>query len=258
MKIEVLARNEKIKYLGRNITFENATVIELSNRIKAGWAKFMQYKHELTKKQYSLKDRLRLFESVVSPTVLYGAEAWTLTAEMTRLLKTTQRRMLRMILGQGRRRIQRASHSVNDAQESEDSEDDLADAPDEPEDVLEPWIDWIRRVTHNAEQNLQRLKICTWIEQARKRKWRFAADLFSNSGDKKWSHISLQWNPQVHFDTPRPAARRKPTRPNLRWTDELRNYAREHLRPEQEWKDMCTDPEFWKNHEQDFITRNVG
>ena len=45
MKIEVLARNEKIKYLGRNITFENATVVELSNRIKAGWAKFMQYKH---------------------------------------------------------------------------------------------------------------------------------------------------------------------------------------------------------------------
>ena len=258
MKIEVLARNGKIKYLGRQITFENATVVELSNRIKAGWAKFMQYKHELTKKHYSLTDRLRLFESVVSPTVLYGAEAWTLTAEMTKLLKTTQRRMLRMILGQGRRRNQGRSDPTNDNQKSEDSGDDFEEAADDPEDVLEPWIDWIRRVTHNAEENLQRLKIRTWIEQARKRKWRFAADLFSSSGDRKWSHIALQWNPQVHFDAPRPAARRKPTRPNLRWTDELRNYAKEHLRPEQEWNDVCADPDFWKNHEHDFITRNVS
>ena len=69
--------------------------------------------------------------------------------------------MLRMILGQGRRRIQGTSHPVNDDERSEDSEHDLADALEDPEDVLEPWIDWIRRVTHNADQNLQRLKIRT-------------------------------------------------------------------------------------------------
>ena len=75
MKVEVLPRNGKIKYLGRQITFENATVVELSSRIKAAWAKFMQYKSELTTKSYSLSDRLRLFEAVVTPTVLYGSEA---------------------------------------------------------------------------------------------------------------------------------------------------------------------------------------
>ena len=166
--------------------------------------------------------------------------------------------MLRMVLGQGRRRNQGRSDPTDDNQKSEDSGDDFEEAADDPEDVLEPWIDWIRRVTHNAEENLQRLKNRTWIEQARTRKWRFAADLFSSSGDRKWSHIALQWNPQVHFDAPRPAARRKPTRPNLRWTDELRNYAKEHLRPELEWNDVCADPDFWKNHEHYFITRNVS
>ena len=37
MKIEVLPKDGKIKYLGRQITFENGTVVELSNRIKAAW-----------------------------------------------------------------------------------------------------------------------------------------------------------------------------------------------------------------------------
>ena len=216
MKIDVLARSDKIKYLGRQITFENGIQVELSNRIKAGWAKFMQYKHELTKKNYSLSDRLRLFEAVVSPTVLYGSEAWTLTAEMARLLKTTQRRMLRMILGHGRRRIQRAPEPTNSDNKSEDSEEEPTVIQDDDGDELEPWVDWIRRVTHNAENTLQKLKIRTWIEQARKRKWRFAAELFSGDGEQKWSHAALEWNPQVHYDTPKPSARRKPTRPKLR------------------------------------------
>ena len=255
MKIEVLPRDGKIKYLGRQITFENATVVELSNRIKAAWAKFMQFKHELTKKTYSLSDRLRLFESVVTPTVLYGSETWTLTAEMARLLKTTQRRMLRMILGQGRRRIQRARGDTNEGQNSGDSDDDVDDAQDHEEDVLEPWVDWIRRVTHNVEGSLQRLKIRTWNEQARKRKWRFAAELYSGNGQQKWTHTALQWNPQLHSDALRPTARRKPTRPNLRWTDELQNFIKRCLRPGQEWNDVCSDPDFWRTHENSFINR---
>ena len=195
------------------------------------------------------------YEAVVSPTVLYGSEAWTLTAEMARLLKTTQRRMLRMILGHGRRRIQRAPEPTNSDNKSEDSEEESAVIQDDDGDELEPWVDWIRRVTHNAENTLQKLKIRTWIEQARTKKWRFAAELFSGDGEQKWSHAALAWNPQVHYDTPKPSARRKPTRPKLRWTDELRNHVKDRLRPEQEWNDVCSDPDFWKTYESNFINR---
>ena len=243
MKIEVLPRDGKIKYLGRQITFENATVVEISNRIKASWAKFMQYKNELTKKTYSLSDRLKLFESIVSPTVLYGSETWTLTVEMARLLKTTQRRMLRMILGQGRRRIERTHEVANEDQSPDESDDDEEVAQDHEENALEPWVDWIRRVTHNVEDTLERLKIRTWNEQARKRKWRFAAELHSGSGEQKWSHVALRWNPQLHSDALRSTARRKPTRPNLRWTDELQNFYKKYLRPGQEWNDVSSDPD---------------
>jgi len=253
MKVEVLPRNGKIKYLGRQITFENGTVVELSNRIKAAWAKFMQYKTELTKKHYSLSDRLRLFEAVVTPTVLYGSEAWTMTAEMSKLLRTTQRRMLRMILGQGRRRTERRHERQQEHQKSEDSEDDSVSFQETEEDVLETWVDWIRRVTHSVENSMKKLKIRPWIEQARKRKWKFAAELYTGGGEQKWTHLALKWNPLVHSDALRPTARRKPTRPNLRWTDELRTYVKEQVRPIQEWNDVCHSPDFWKMHGNRFI-----
>ena len=47
MKIEILPRASAVKYLGRQITFGDHHELELSNRIRAGWAKFMQNKQEL-------------------------------------------------------------------------------------------------------------------------------------------------------------------------------------------------------------------
>ena len=93
------------------------------------------------------------------------------------------------------------------------------------------------------------------IEQARKRKWKFAGELHSGDGEQKWTHLALRWDPQMHSDALRPTARRKPTRPNLRWTDELRTFVKEHVLPQQEWNDVCPNPDFWKMHESRFIDR---
>ena len=192
MRIEILPRTSEIKYLGRQITFEGAQRAELKNRVRGAWAKFMEHKDELTRKKYALSDRLRLFDAVVTPAVLYGAETWTLTKEMERALRTTQRRMLRAIFGQGRRRIERTTESAS-AQENGDSEEDGDNGTleEDDKDLLEPWVEWIRRVTHNVENNLKRLNIKTWVEQGRKRKWRFAAELYSGREEQKWSHLAL-------------------------------------------------------------------
>ena len=113
-------------------------------------------------------------------------------------------------------------------------------------------------MTHNAENTLQKLRIKTWIEQARNRKWKFASELFSGQGERKWTHAALEWNPQVHYDSQKPSARRRPTRPKSRWTDELRNHVKDRLRSEQEWDDVCSNPDFWKLHESTFINHDVN
>ena len=256
MRIEILARNSALKYLGRQITFDDAQRVELSSRIRGAWAKFMEHKDELTRKTYALSDRLRLFDAVVSPTVLYGSETWTLTKEMERSLKTTQRRMLRAILGQGRRKIQEQIERATPAESEEEGTDVIPEQ--DSRDMLEPWIEWIKRVTHNVESSLKQFKIRTWVEQARKRKWKFAAELYSGCGERKWTHLALEWNPQIHHDPARPTARRNPARPNLRWTDELHNFVKNRLRPTRTWNEVCPNPDFWKRCEDQFVNEDVN
>ena len=87
--------------------------MELQNRIARGWAKFGVYKSELTDKRYPLKQRLRLFESIITPTVLYGSGSWAMTVERERVLQSAQRRMMRKILGSGRKEMNVAEDSSN-------------------------------------------------------------------------------------------------------------------------------------------------
>ena len=247
MKIEILARASSVKYLGRQITFENYHELELSNRIRAGWARFTQNKEELVNKRYSLNDRLRLFESVISPTVLYGSECWTMSKNMENMLRTAQRKMLRSILGHGRRRI------ANDAEDS-GSEHEVSEphVHEDRHDELEPWVDWIKRVTHSVENSLEKLKIKTWVEQARRRKWRWAQKTYCE-GKHKWTDAVLMWNPQVHFDPPKPTARRKQAAPKKRWTDELEHFVQNLSQANTTLKDVCADPNFWVTYEKDFM-----
>ena len=101
--ISILKFHEHTKYLGRKFTFDSYHSAELGNRISAGWRKFGLLRHELTSKHYPLRSRLKLFDSVVTPTVLYGSSAWTLTKDMHMTLRRAQRRMLRLIIGTPRR-----------------------------------------------------------------------------------------------------------------------------------------------------------
>ena len=69
--------------------------VELENRIRAGWAAFHKNKAELCSKFYCLVDRLRLFDAVVTPVVLYACSTWALKKSREKKLHTEWRRMLR-------------------------------------------------------------------------------------------------------------------------------------------------------------------
>ena len=91
----------------------------------------MCFKDELTSKKYSLNARLKLFESTVSSTMLYGCATWTLNGDLTNRVRRPQRRMLRMVLGSGRRKIVQQSTTPP------------GQTSNTVEIVFEPWVDWV-------------------------------------------------------------------------------------------------------------------
>ena len=51
MSIEILTRNESVKYLGQRISFHQQETLEIKSRIRAAWATFHKYLQELTSKK---------------------------------------------------------------------------------------------------------------------------------------------------------------------------------------------------------------
>ena len=98
MSIEILTRNESVKYLGQRISFYQQETTEIKSRIRAAWATFLKYRKELTSKNYMLKHRLRLFDATVCPTICYAAKTWAPNKEHERMMQSTQRKMLRLII----------------------------------------------------------------------------------------------------------------------------------------------------------------
>ena len=229
--IEVLPPKGSQKYLGRKLTFEQPHHTEIDSRIAAAWRKFHSLKSELTTRDHSLLGRLRLFHGTVTPTVLYGCSSWTLTTELRNRLRRTQRQMLRMILGSPRRLLGTQQPSNEPHRDNRNSNSDTdstttttttmttttttTQTPTAEEPTLEPWEEWVRRCTHQAERHLARLGIQDWptLQQQRKTQW---AERVSNE-KHKWTYSALQWDPQT---THRQAHRRR-GRPRTRWSDDI-------------------------------------
>ena len=97
-KLKILGKTASARYLGQKITFEDQETEEIKNRLKAAWAAFHKYRQELTSKDYRLCHRLRFFSIVVTPTMTYASSTWTLTQKHEKMIKTAQRKMLRLIV----------------------------------------------------------------------------------------------------------------------------------------------------------------
>jgi len=180
----VLTYSEKTEYLGRLLGFSSFHDAEIDHRIAKAWAKFHKFKKELCCKDYPLKDRLRLFNAVITPSVLYGSCSWTMTRDRERRLQVAHRRMLRYVC-QTRRKI------LEDGQ-------------------VETWVEWVQRATDLAEKAMRDSGGEAWVVVQRRKKWRWAGRV-ARLSDQRWTHETLYWEP----------ARRNRSvgRPRLRWAD---------------------------------------
>eukprot|EP00973_Karenia_brevis_P082427 11425064-Karenia_brevis.AAC.1 len=97
-----------------------------------------------------------------------------MTAARERKLRTTQRRMLRLIVQVARQvvRPEHAEEATTTDSEEDVEEDDNQD--NETEMGLEPWHEWIRRSTYIAEDLAISFKVVDWVSEQRERKWNLA------------------------------------------------------------------------------------
>ena len=225
--------------------------MELKSRVANGWAKFHKYGKELLDKDYPLKQRIRLFNSVVTPTVLYGSSTWAMTKEREAKLQVAQRRMIRKIVKVGRAGGSDGAHSRETSEASSSSEDEKRSDSEEDDgddkEEGETWVQWIIRATRVGEQEMRKARVDDWIEEQRRRKWRWAGHTVRRM-DGRWSKEVTNWSPIE--------GRRKVGGQHLRWQKAIDDFAMQKAGwGPGEWQILAMDREGWKEWESEFVKK---
>ncbi|CAK0821887.1 unnamed protein product [Prorocentrum cordatum] len=76
LNIKIIPSSGTWEYLGRQISFSNTHETQIDHIVSMAWTKLKIHRAEHTRNHYSINSRLRLFESTVSSTMLYGCEVY--------------------------------------------------------------------------------------------------------------------------------------------------------------------------------------
>ena len=99
--IEVVHGQEH-KYLGKKLPGDLSRTranVDVKHRTHIAWRKFNQHRETLLNRHVSLKLRLKFFDSIISPAILFGLATAPLSAAQLFQLDIVRRRMLRSIVG---------------------------------------------------------------------------------------------------------------------------------------------------------------
>ncbi|KAJ4437065.1 hypothetical protein ANN_17200 [Periplaneta americana] len=88
---------EKFKYLGAAVTNINDTREEIKHRINMGNSCYYSVEKLLSSSLLSKNLKVRIYETVTLPFVLYGCETWTLTLREENRLRVFENKVLRKI-----------------------------------------------------------------------------------------------------------------------------------------------------------------
>lgn len=86
-------------YLGTSITNTNNVSSEIKRRITLANRCYYGLNRQLSSRALSRRTKLSLYKTLILPVLLYGAEAWTMTAADEQSLGTFERKILRKIFG---------------------------------------------------------------------------------------------------------------------------------------------------------------
>ena len=198
MMIWILKEDAAHRYLGRllNLHSKRRVKIELDNRFKSAWAAFHKHRKWLVNQYVPVGLRLRLFDAVVSPSVLFALSVLPVGKCDLQQLQVLQRRMLRLIVGW--RRI--------------DGED---------------WAITMHRMKKRISDALSHHKIDDWQDKMLRHRWKYAIHVVQNS-KMKWPYELSRWIPGRDASAERQPHRLR-GRPALRWDDQLHDFCGEYL-----------------------------
>ena len=183
MSVEALPFEASTKYLGRSISFCKPHDTEMHSRIRRAWTTFHTNKEVLCNKAYGIRQRVKLFDKLDTPSVLYGSGCWVVPAESTAMLQKAQRRMLRSMFQYGRKSSQNSSHNHCASSSSESSQEILPEVDGEE---LEPWHTWLQRVTHEIEHQMDKVGVVSLVEAQRNKYFRWAGHV-ARYTDGRWT-----------------------------------------------------------------------
>ena len=89
---------DKYNYLGANVSKQGGGGDDIVNRIHKARVSFMKLRQIWSSNIYTLRSKLRLFNTLDKPVLLYGSEAWKVNEGDNRKVDTFFFRYLRRIL----------------------------------------------------------------------------------------------------------------------------------------------------------------
>ena len=189
----------------------------MGHRIQIAWMRFYQHRDILTNKHLSIYSRIKFFNTVITPTILFGLSSCAMTRARMCSLDALQRRMLRKIVGWTR----------------------LVD---------EPWEDTMRRMRLKVDSALTKYPMEDWSAQLLRRQFRLAYRVGSMIGS--WPARLSRWHPPTTF----PGAGRGRGRPAVRWDDYLRRFS--HASFGTDWIEAALTKDF-ATREDDFVQFSI-
>ena len=153
-----------------------------------------------------------MFQSVITPTVLYGLSTVPLTVVQLSELDRLQRKTLRLIVGWVR-------------------------VPEEP------WSETMSRMKDKIARSLSYFNVEPWSKQLAIRQWNLAGRVARANA---WSSKAARWDPQVRVDAHAQGfPYRTQGRPRQRWDDHIRKFCEVEFPNNHLWIATATNPITW-------------
>ena len=205
--VEILGPNSEHRFLGRYLSgdLDNRVYAETQHRTKVAWMKLGQHSKTLCNKNVSIKLRMKLFDSVVSPSSLFGLVVLPLQVSCIGKSNVAQTKMIRKMVGWIR----------------------IAD---------EPWENTMRRMGTRVTNAVKQSKMKEWSTRLAETQWKFVARL-KTLPITSWQNRAAFWQPD-HIDDP--ACEYLPHRerggPYIRWDDKVTNFSWRYFG--KKWQDV--------------------